>query len=84
MTASLAFEGESEAVRVAVTDRKAADRELAGVEDLTFHQRNELQRNRRPSRAPQAREHPNDDVERTRTAMNRHYVAALSQSQGRK
>ena len=36
MTADLAFEGESEAVGVAVADRKAADRELASVEDLTF------------------------------------------------
>jgi hypothetical protein len=31
MTADLAFEGESEAVGVAVADWKAADRELAGV-----------------------------------------------------
>jgi hypothetical protein len=77
MTADLAVEGESEAVGVAVTDRKAADRELASVEDLTFRQRHELQRNRRSSFAPQTREHPNDDVESTRTAMNRHHVGAL-------
>src|SRR4029078_3531986 len=61
MTADLAFEGESEAVGIAMADRKAADRELASVEDLTFRQGHELQRNRRSSFAPQAREHPNDD-----------------------
>jgi hypothetical protein len=79
MTADLAFEGESEAVGVAVADRKAADRELAGVEDLTFCQRHELQRNRRSSFAPQACEHPNDDIEGARTAMNRHHVGGLPQ-----
>jgi hypothetical protein len=84
VTASLAFEEESEAVGVAVTDRKAADRELASVEDLTLRQAHELQQNRRSSFAPQAREHPNDDVQGTRTAMNRHHVVALPQSQGRK
>ena len=31
-----------------------------------------------------AREHPNDDVQGTRTAMNRHHAGALPQSQGRK
>src|ERR1700739_1776250 len=45
MTADLAFEGESEAVGVAVADRKAADRERASVEDLTFRQGHELQWN---------------------------------------
>jgi hypothetical protein len=84
MTADLAFEEESEAVGVAVTDRKAADRKLASVEDLTLRQGHEIQRNRRSSFAPQAREHPNDDVEGTRTAMNRDHVGALPQSQGRK
>src|SRR5262249_58950694 len=61
LTADLAFEGESEAVGVAVADRKAADRELASVEELTLPQWHELQRNRRSSFAPQAREHPSDD-----------------------
>src|ERR1700739_797871 len=45
MTADLAFEGESEAVGVAVAVRKAADRERASVEDLTFRQGHELQWN---------------------------------------
>src|SRR5262249_16574652 len=61
MTADLAFQGKSEAVGVAVADRKAADRELASVEDLTFRQGHELQRASPSSFAQQAREHPNDE-----------------------
>src|SRR5206468_9888718 len=42
MTAGLAFEGEAEAVRVAMSDWKATDREVAGVEDPAGRQRDEL------------------------------------------
>ena len=63
MTTGWAFEGESETVGVAVAHRKAADRELAGVDDLACRQRNELQRNRRTPLAPKPRKHPDDDIE---------------------
>ena len=58
--------------------------ELAGVEDPPLRQRNELQRNRRPSLAPESGEHPDDDVERPRAAVDRHDVGALPQPQRRK
>jgi hypothetical protein len=74
MAASPAFEGESEAVGVAVRDRKAATR----------RQWNEFQRDAGPSLAPQPGEHPDNDVERIRATVNRHGVGALPQPQGRK
>ncbi len=42
MATDLTFEGKPEAVCVAVGDRKAPDREGAGVEDLAGRQRNEI------------------------------------------
>src|SRR3569833_2662188 len=83
MAAYLAFEYKPEAVRVAVTHRKAVDRELSEVDHAPVLQRDELQRVGCPSLAPEAREHPSDDVERARTTMNRHPVGALLQSQRR-
>jgi hypothetical protein len=83
MTASPALEGESEAVGVAVTHRKATDRKFATVDDPTRRQRNELQWSWRPSLAPQTSEHPDDDFERSRAAVNCH-DAALPHSQSRK
>src|SRR6185437_3414224 len=76
MTAALAFEGEAEAVGVAMPDRKAADRELIGVEYRTCRQRNQLERNGRPPFSPQPGEHPDNDVEGTRAAVNRHFLSA--------
>ena len=83
MTADRAFEGEGEAVGVAMSDRKAADREVAGVEYLASNQRNKFERNGRASLAPQTREHPDDDFKGARAGMDRHRVIALSQPQSR-
>jgi len=84
MTASPALEGESEAVGVAVTHRKARDRKFTTVDDPTRRQRNELQWSWRPSLPPQTSEHADDDFERSRAAVNCHDVDALPQSQSRK
>src|SRR5205814_6086978 len=84
MTASPALEGESEAVGVAVTHRKATDHKFATVDDPTRRQRNELQGSWRPSLAPQTSEHPDDDFERSRAAVNCHDAGALPHSQSRK
>jgi hypothetical protein len=43
--------------------------------------RNELQRDGRPSLAPESGEHPDDDVERPRAAVDRHDIGALPQPQ---
>jgi hypothetical protein len=80
MAANPACEREAEAVGVAMPDRKAVDRELAGVDHLTCRQRSELQRNRRLSFSPQPGEHPDDDVEGAWAAVDRHDVGALPDS----
>src|SRR5258708_35391050 len=41
---------------------KAVDCEISGVDDPSFRQWDKLQRDRRPSLAPEAREHPGDDL----------------------
>ena len=43
-----------------------------------------MQRDGRPSLVPESGEHPDDDVERPRTAVDRHDVGALPQPQRRK
>jgi hypothetical protein len=84
MTAAPTFEGEAEAVGVAMSDRKATDREVAGVEDPAGRQRDEFKRNRRLSLTPQPREHAYDNVEGARAALNRHQVIGSSKPQSRK
>ena len=84
MTARLAFEGKSKTVGVAVMNSKTADREFPGIDDPSFRQRNELQGDRGPSLAPEARDHPSDHFERARAAMDPHDFAALLRSQCRK
>jgi hypothetical protein len=78
------FEGESEAVGVAMPDRKAVDRKVAGVEDLSGRQWDEFKRNGRPLFPPQAREHSDDDLEGAQAAMNRHQVIASPKPQSGK
>jgi hypothetical protein len=63
VTARSAFEAKAEAVGVAVADAKAVDGKIADVDDLPFSQSHEFKRNRRPSLAPEAREHPGNDLE---------------------
>src|ERR1700744_51109 len=84
MPACPALKDECEAIGVAVADRETVDGEFAGIEDPAFRQRNELKRDRRPVLAPETREHPDDDIERPRTAVDRHDVGALPQPQRRK
>jgi hypothetical protein len=84
MPAHLAFERKREAFGVAMTHTETVDGELAGVEDPPLRQRNELQRDGRPSLAPESGEHPDDDVERPRAAVDRHDIGALPQPQRRK
>jgi Protein of unknown function (DUF3750) len=84
MTAGPAFEREPETVGVPMTYRKAANREITGVEDRPCRQRSEFERNGRPPLTPKAREHPDDDLERARTSVNSHDVGTLPQSQRRK
>jgi hypothetical protein len=84
MPAHLAFERKREAFGVAMTHTETVDGELAGVEDPPLRQRNELQRVGRPSLASESGEHPDDDVERPRAAVDRHDIGALPQPQRRK
>jgi hypothetical protein len=63
---------------------KAVDREFADVEDAAFRQRDKLERNGRPSLAPKARKHPDDDIEGACAAVDRHDIGALPQPQRRK
>ena len=84
MPTHLALERKREAFGVAMTHTETVEGELAGVEDPPLRQRNELQRDGRPSRAPESGEHPNDDVERPRAAVDRHDIGALPQPQRRK
>jgi hypothetical protein len=57
-----------------MTHAETVDGELAGVEDPPLGQRNELQRDGRPPFAPESGEHPDDDVERPRAAVDRHDI----------
>jgi hypothetical protein len=84
MPTHLAFERKREAFGVAMTHTETVDGELAGVEDTSLRQRNELQRDGGPSLAPESGEHPDDDVERRRAAVDRHDIGALPQPQRRK
>ena len=84
MPTHLALERKREAFGIAMTHTETVDGELAGVEDPPLRQRNELQRDRRPSLAPESGEHPDDDVERARAAVDRHDIGALPQPQRRK
>jgi hypothetical protein len=84
VTASPTFKRETEAVGIALADREAGNCELAFVHDLTCCQRNKLEWNGCPSLAPEAGEHPDDDLECGRACVYRHDVSALSQPQGRK
>src|SRR6185437_4968676 len=79
MTARPAFKGESKTVGVAMSYRKAADCEFAGVEHLA-RQRNELQRYRRTPLAPQAGQHPDDNIKGAGACVNRHRLRALPQA----
>jgi hypothetical protein len=81
MPARRSFEREREAVGVAMPDAKTVDREVARIEHAPFLQRLELQRDRRPSVAPQAGQHPDDDVQRVGTGVNPHEIGALPQPQ---
>ena len=74
-------ERERETVGVAMADPEAVDRDFAGVEDLAFRQRNERERNRCPSLAPETCQHPDDDVERALAAVDGHQVGTLPQPQ---
>jgi hypothetical protein len=84
MATHLAHERKREAFGIAMTHTETVDGELAGVEDPPLGQRNELQRDGRPSLAPESGEHPDDDVERPRAAVDRHDIGALPQPQRRK
>src|ERR1700742_2535200 len=84
MPAHLALERKREAFGVPMTHTETVDGEIAGVEELPLSQRNELQRDRRPSLAPEPGEHPDHDVERPRAAVDRHDIGALPQPQRRK
>ncbi len=84
MATHLALERKREAFGIAMTHTETVDGELAGVEDPPLRQRNELQRDGRPSLAPESGEHPDDDVERPRAAVDRHDIGALPQPQRRK
>ena len=84
MPTLLALERKREAFGVVMTHTESVDDEFAGVEDPPLHQRNELQRDGRPSLAPESGEHPDDDVERPRAAVDRHDIGALPQPQRRK
>jgi len=55
VTAGPAFEGEPETIGVAMTHRKAVNREVAGIEDRARRKRNEFQGNGRPPLTPKAR-----------------------------
>src|SRR6516164_3770055 len=84
MSARSALEGESEAIGLAMPYRKAANRKLSGINDLTLRQWNELQRDRRFSFAPQPGEHPDHDIEGAGATMNGHHTGVPSQPQRRK
>src|ERR1700731_849588 len=84
MPTHLAFERKREAFGVAMTHAKTVDGELAGVEDPPLAQRNAFQRDGPPPFAPESGEHPDDDVERPRAAVDRHDIGALPQPQRRK
>src|ERR1700692_4452867 len=84
MATHLALERKPEAFGVAMTHAETVDGELAGIEDPPLRQRNELQRNGRPSLAPESGKHPPDDVERPRAAVDCHDIGALPQPQRRK
>ena len=84
MATHLALERKREAFGIAMTHTETVDGELAGVEDPPLRQRNELQRDGRPSLAPESGEHSDDDVERPRAAVDRHDIGALPQPQRRK
>jgi hypothetical protein len=73
-----------EAFGVAMTHTETVDGEFADVEDPPLRQRNELQRDGCPSLAPDSGEHPDDDVERRRAAVDCHDIGALPQPQRRK
>ena len=79
-----AFEHEAETVGVAVADLETIDGEVIGVDDPAWHQRHQFKRNRRPSFAPEARQHPGHDFESAGTAVHRHGFGALLRSQGGK
>src|SRR3954471_3333627 len=76
-------EGKTKAVGVPVADRKAVDGEVTGVDNLSFNQRRELHRDRRPACAPQAGKHADDDVECPLPSMDGHHVRLLAQPQRR-
>src|SRR5882757_8578827 len=81
MATHLALERKREAFGIAMTHTETVDGELAGVEDPPLRQRNELQRDGRPSLAPESGEHPDDNVKRPRAAVDRHDIGALPQPQ---
>ena len=74
MTARPALKGESEAIGLAMSYRKAADCKLSGIDDLTLRQWNEVQRDRRFLFAPQPSEHPDHDIEGAGTTVNGHQL----------
>jgi hypothetical protein len=80
----LALERKREAFGVAMTHTETVDGEFVGVDDPPLSHRNELQRDWRPSLAPESGEHPDDDVERPRATVDRHDIGALPQPQRRK
>jgi hypothetical protein len=84
MATHLAFERKREAFGIAMTHTETADGKLSGVQDPPLRQRDELQRDGCPSLAPESGEHPDDDVERRRAAVDRHDIGALPQPQRRK
>ena len=74
MTALAAFEGETEAVSLAVAHRKAANDVFAGT---TTGPSVSGMSSSGIGAAPQTGEHSDDDVEGTSAAVNRHRVGAL-------
>src|ERR1700739_4589829 len=62
----------------------APQRQLNGVGYPPLRQRNELQWDGRPALTPESGEHPDDDVERPRAAVDRHDIGALPQPERRK
>jgi hypothetical protein len=81
MAPCFALEAETEAVGVAVADTKAVDGVVTRVDDPSFLQGSKLQRDRRSPFAPEAGEHPRNDVESARATVNTHELGTLLQSQ---
>lgn len=81
MPARSAREDEAKTVRVAMADREACDGEIALVDDLIRRDGDELERDWRRAIAEDPGKHAGDEREGARTAVNRHDVRDILETE---